>query len=99
MPLCDWLAYQMYRTARVKGKAPRNHQLSYACESSKRRRARELRARNRAKAIRRGVVRRGDGHLHLHHRNGNAFDNRSANLQVVTASHHRRIHAKALGKH
>lgn len=98
MPLCDWLAYQMYRTARVKGKVPRNHQLSYACESGKRRRARELRGRNRAKAIRRGVVRRGDA-TEIHHRNCNAFDNRSANLQVVTASHHRRIHAKARGKH
>ena len=93
LPVCNKLVYQMYRAARVRNRTPRNYRLSYACETPKQRRGRVLRRRNRARAIRQGLVRKGDGR-HIHHLNEDVFDNRRSNLKVLTASAHRRLHCK-----
>ena len=92
--LCDWIAYQRYRDLRVRGaRVPRNSRMSYACEGPVQKRKRALRRANRDGARRLGLVRKGDG-TQVHHRNGNVFDNRPCNLQILTASAHRRLHRR-----
>ena len=92
-PICNPLLYKYYRDLRVRDLTPRNSRLSYACEGSLQRRKRSLRGANRDRALRLGLVRKGDGR-HVHHVNGDPFDNRPSNLRVVRASAHRRLHRK-----
>lgn len=92
--VCNPLVYRMYRSARVRNGTPRNYRLSYACETRKQRRGRELRRRNRARAMKKGRVRKGDS-LVIHHADHNVFNNRASNLKILTASAHRRLHTRA----
>ena len=50
---------------------------------------RGIRNRNRRKAERGGVVRKGDG-KHIDHRDGNVWNNSSGNLRVTSGSYNRR---------
>ena len=50
---------------------------------------RVIRNRNRRKAERGGVVRKGDG-KHIDHRDGNVWNNSSGNLRVTSGSYNRR---------
>ena len=50
---------------------------------------RVIRNRNRRRAERGGVVRKGDG-KHIDHRDGNEWNNSSSNLRVTSGSYNRR---------
>ena len=50
---------------------------------------RVIRNRNRRRAERGGVVRKGDG-KHIDHRDGNVGNNSSSNLRVTSGSYNRR---------
>ena len=91
---CPYDLWRLYRWYRVREKVPRLTKLSTACETPRRKRARTARAKNRRKFIKKGLVRPGQRSVHIHHKNGNTKDNRSANLHVMRASAHRRLHAR-----
>ena len=61
----------------------RNYKAEYSAESSTRKRKRAARNRARYSLMRQGRVRKGDG-KHVDHRNGNALDNSSRNLSVLS---------------
>ena len=90
--VCPFQLYRAYRWLRVRDKVPRLHALSMLCETPARKRARADRAKNRRRFIKKGKVKRGDLKHHIHHKDGNNRNNRSANLVVLSASKHRRLH-------
>ena len=90
--VCPLQLYRAYRWLRVRDEVPRLHALSMLCETPARKRARADRAKNRRRFIKKGKVKRGDLNHHIHHKDGNNRNNRSANLVVLSASKHRRLH-------
>ncbi len=72
---------------------PQDNGVMYALQTQRDRLASLERSRNRALFMRLGLVRKGDG-KHIHHRNGNPFDNRMSNLEVVNGKQHKAEHRK-----
>jgi len=73
----------------------RNYRLEHACYYSRPENVRKNNARHRARYMLQtmGRVAPGD-HLVIHHRNGNALDNRPANLLVIGSAMHRAHHVR-----
>ena len=88
---CPMSLFRLYGWHGVQNSVPRDYQLSMMCAPPKRKRAQKARARNRARFVRRGLVKPSDGR-HLHHIDGNNINNASSNLKVMRASSHRRLH-------
>ena len=88
---CPKALWSEYRRAVVDGERDRDHAISAWCyeKTPKRKAARTSRKRIRAKLTKLGLVRPGE---EVHHRNGDATDNSFANLEILTASAHRRRH-------
>ena len=57
--------------------------------STKMKKERALRNKNRRSALRKGLVKKGDS-KHIDHKNGNPRDNRKSNLQVISARRNRK---------
>ena len=93
---CNRKRYIQYRRGRKAGTRKRNYRLEHACYHAKPRNAARSNARHRARyrLQKMGRVAPGD-HMAIHHRNGNALDNRLSNLVVVSSAQHRAHHAKA----
>lgn len=93
---CPRGLWKIYRRAVVNGEIERDYAISAWCyeKQPKRKAARNARNANRSKFIKEGLVAVGDG-THVHHKNHNPLDNRRSNLQVIRASHHRKLHAKS----
>ena len=91
---CPRKRYRRYRRARIMNTGrKRDYRLEYMCYYSLPKNARKNDARHRARyrLSKKGMVARGD-HRVIHHRNGNALDNRPANLVVLSSVQHRRHH-------
>ena len=90
---CPAGLWRIYRWAVVNGEAERNHAISAWCyeKKPKRKAARNSRKRVRSKLAKAGAVRPGE---EIHHRNHDPMDNSPSNLEVLTASAHRRKHSK-----
>lgn len=93
---CPKKTYRRYRQARLAGLLPRRkYWLEHACYHSLPGNARKSNARHRARyrLTKLGRVSVGDNRV-IHHRNGNALDNRMHNLLVLTPADHRRHHSR-----
>ncbi|KAK9826977.1 hypothetical protein WJX74_002430 [Apatococcus lobatus] len=96
---CPRKRYRRYRQARLAGTRGRDYPLEHACYHSLRKNARKANSRHRARyrLMRLGLVSIGD-HRVIHHRNGNALDNRRSNLAILSSAahrgHHRAQHAR-----
>ncbi len=71
-----------------------DNKLTYALWTTHDRKANRIRSKNRRTFEKLGIVKKGDG-KHIHHVNGNVFDNRRRNLRVVDGKKHKRAHANA----
>ena len=54
--------------------------------------AAQFRSKNRRLFIKMGLIKPGDSHLHIHHKNGNNLDNRMSNLAIVDSKTHKKHH-------
>ena len=95
MTKCPRRRYRAYRQSRRDRPAAttRDYALERVCYHSRPKNARLARSRGRARyaLTRLGLVRPHDRTV-VHHRNGNAMDNRLANLVVLTPGAHHRLH-------
>jgi len=85
-----WRAYRLLRAAKFPS-LERNYAFERACMPEHTLAANRLRVRNRYRFARAGLVKRGDG-TQIHHKNGNPFDNRPSNLQVIPKAQHTELH-------
>ena len=92
---CPQESYRRYRRARLAGTCVRDYALEHACYHARPAVRRKTNARHRARYMlgRLGVIAPGD-HRVVHHRNGDALDNRLSNLRVITVASHRRHHRR-----
>ena len=93
---CPRALWKAYRDAVVNGEMKRDYAISAWCydQTPKRKAARNARHSNREKFARKGLVAVGDG-KHVHHVDGNPFNNDPRNLRVVSADAHRKLHSRA----
>ena len=91
---CPPALWRKYRDAVVNGEMKRDYAISAWCyeDTPKRKAARNARHSNREKFAKRGLVAVGDG-KHVHHVDGNPFNNDPRNLRVVSADAHRKLHS------
>ena len=76
----------------------RNYKQEARTESPLRKKKRNMRNKSRRMAIKAGLVKRGDS-KDVHHRDGNAMNNKRSNLSVKTASKNRSFpRTKSAGK-
>ena len=76
----------------------RNYKQESRTEAPLRKKKRNMRNKSRRMAIKAGLVKRGDS-KDVHHRDGNAMNNKRSNLSVKTASKNRSFpRTKSAGK-
>jgi len=68
-----------------------NYKIIKAYTTEREQHANRIRNKIRSRFVREGKVKRGDG-THIHHKNGNVFDNRNSNLLIVDATKHKHAH-------
>ena len=76
----------------MNGVIRQNNQLTYALWTDRDRKANRIRSKNRRLFIQMGLVKVGDG-KHVHHKDGNVFNNKRSNLSVVDGKKHKKSHA------
>ena len=86
-------AYRLLMAAKFPG-LERNYAFERSCMTPATRENNRLRARNRYKFLRLGLVKAGDG-TEIHHVDGNPRNNRMSNLRVVPRAAHTDLHVAA----
>lgn len=95
-PRCPLARYRRYRRRQLSGRpGRRSYSLERACyQSTPAQRSRNnARHRIRRRLMQQGLVALHDG-IQIHHRNGDALDNRARNIVLVSSIAHRRLHGK-----
>lgn len=95
---CDGFTHylnRVFRAIRAKKKPRRDYRLERECYDARpeRKQKHASRLRARRKLASKGLVKTRDG-KHIHHRNGDANDNRAHNLRVIGQREHARIHSR-----
>ena len=91
--------YQVYLDGTHRGLVERDYRVEYALYGSRadRRHIHKLRGNNRDKFEKLGLVRNGDG-KHIHHKDGNVYNNKKSNLVVLDNCAHNKAHGLACVK-
>lgn len=91
--------YLIYLDGTHRGLVERDHRIEYALYGSRadRKHIHTLRAKNRKEFLEKGLVHKHDG-KHIHHKDGNVFNNKRSNLVVLDNCAHNKAHGLACDK-
>lgn len=89
------IIHVMYRDATVTNTITREYDIEYALWKSRKEQKTitAMRQKNRKKFESLGLVTSGDG-LHIHHIDGNPYNNKRSNLEVVDPCQHNKKHGR-----
>ena len=82
---------RMLACLNIRGYIKRDDKLIYALWTKRDKEASKIRSRNRRLFLKLGLVKVGDG-KHIHHRDGNVFNNSMSNLMIVDGTKHKKAH-------